>query len=786
MLYGLAGKGGMAEVFLGVSSKKDLQGQFVAIKKLHQSLNANKAFVNLLIHEAKISVLLNHPGIAQVFDLGSHQSEFFLAMEYVHGKSLDHLIEKIRKKEAPPLSPEIATYIICELLRALAFAHSLKDVKGRDLHIIHRDLSPGNILLDYKGSVKLTDFGIATAEARLQRNFTQSTLGKLSYMAPEQVVNDPVVKSTDLYSLSVVYYELLTGQLPYQSESSTDLFRKIVDGKLVEIRYAKPEISSELSAIIRKTLDKSAKKRYLNAPELFTALRDYFLKDKEIDFDSRATRAYFKKKLAAYLNQVFAKEIEQEIRTIQRAIRDSEELSELKSTAPIEIPRDLIESLEESSVDRTVFQPDLTNETTRHTPLDKDTRERILKDLPDAQIEELEKFEQEKERTSGFELATIPQYDLFIEDSQFQKLSVGQKLDQSSLELDEKRSLEEHFPAMEITSQQDLDAFESSTFSGKKPAEILSETGSDSVPLKRPSLSDEETVEAQTFNKKASQTAKPEVEPSPELREPSKVSVIVDKKRIEFNLTQKLKKLSSLGKYYKQIGVAGAAIFVMIMAWQIISHFNFQIPSLKPTQQISLLFSGEAGPVEQRNFFHDIAEDEAHSQLKEIEHFFNQAYRQFTGNNRDVLNLVAFAPIISSRLLSLEPNLNQLFKDSHLEQIIESLGMKEKSASDASLFFYLYSKKSVDNPNLFSDYIVSKDDKREGNLALYFLSTDRDDLERNLALIAQAIGFHYGVQINSNSTIKTLSNLRIGPEEAKQFGWISETRAKELLGNSKP
>jgi eukaryotic-like serine/threonine-protein kinase len=297
-LYAKVGSGGMAEVFLATCNRPELQNQFVAVKKLHGPLNANKPFVNLLVHEAKIGVLLGHPGIAEVYDLGSHKSEFFLAMEYIHGKSLDKVLQKVRDQACPLPTRDVATFVMFEILRALAFAHALKDIKGRELNIIHRDVSPGNILLEYKGNVKLTDFGIATAENRLHVEFSNVALGKLVYIPPEQAVNDPVVRASDLYSLSVVYYELLTGRLPFESESPSGLYRDIVAGKVEDLRSINPEVPKELSELIHKNLDKSARKRFQSAPEMFEAFHGYFLKKENLDFNSRATRAYFQKKLA--------------------------------------------------------------------------------------------------------------------------------------------------------------------------------------------------------------------------------------------------------------------------------------------------------------------------------------------------------------------------------------------------------------------------------------------------------------------------------------------------------
>ena len=397
-------QGGMAEVFLAISPKKELQGQFLAIKKLLPHLNTNKAFVNLLIHEAKIGVLLQHPGIAQVIDLGSHKNEFFIAMEFIHGKSLGKLLRKIRENKAPPLNLELSSYIILQILKALAFAHYLKDRQGRDLNIIHRDLSPGNILLEYTGHVKLGDFGIATAENRLQPNFSSAALGKLVYMPPEQAVNDPAILASDLYSLGIVYYELLTGVLPFESSSPTDAYRKILDGRQSNIEIKREDIPYEFQAIIQRLLEKSPKKRYQSAAELFdvivTSLKNQF----GFDFRTPSTRDSLRKKLAEYMRKVFETEIIHEIQVVQEALRQQMENSDLKETSPVQIPP-LISPAKED-ITSIEFQDD--DAITRHFPLTDQERASIIKGVSvDTAIERIADRESSDE---AFELISVTSY----------------------------------------------------------------------------------------------------------------------------------------------------------------------------------------------------------------------------------------------------------------------------------------------------------------------------------------------------------------------------------------
>ncbi|MBN8555126.1 MAG: serine/threonine protein kinase [Deltaproteobacteria bacterium] len=478
-LHAKIAEGGMAEVFLGTSKQVEYQGQFLAIKKLQTRLNSNKPFVNLLIHEAKIGVLLNHPGIASVYDLGSYKSEFFLTMEYVHGKSLDRILEKIQAGTGPKLSVEISTFIILEVLKALAFAHELRDSKGREMNIVHRDISPGNILLGYRGEVKLADFGIATAESRLQPGFSQNALGKLAYISPEQVVNDPVVRASDIYSLGVVFYQLLSGQLPFHAESANALYKKVIDGRITDLRMTGPTISPGLRDIVTQCLNRSPRKRYESAAQLYNVLIEHFKKEYELDFSTKAVRLYYKKKLSEHLRACFETEIVQEIDITQNALKRASDREDFKVTAPQDLKRMADFSAEnvDLQAEATIVEADLTNESTRHFPFTENERSKMMKGATPKEV--IEASHQEKIVTGsqkvaagveGFDFTTIPEYELAVEDSNMQRISVKDKLRISSLDKDQKETLKQQLPEIEIASEQDLEKFEIITFSGRQDA----------------------------------------------------------------------------------------------------------------------------------------------------------------------------------------------------------------------------------------------------------------------------------------------------------------------------
>lgn len=668
-LFAKVDQGGMAEVFLATSTKKELLGQFLAIKKLHKALNSNKPFVNLLIHEAKIGVLLNHPSVAQVYDLGSFQTEFFIAMEYVHGKSLERLLERIREKKAPPLSVEIASYIIFETLRALAFAHQLKDIKGRDLNIIHRDVTPGNILLEYKGNIKLTDFGIATAESRLQKDFTKSAMGKKIYMPPEQTVNDPVVRSSDLYSLTLVYFELLSGQLPFFSDSTTDLYKKIVDGKAQDIRVIMPSIKEDLAKIIRRGMDPSAKRRYRDAPEYFQALYQYFLTEEKIDFQSRTTRSYYRKKLSEYLRKNFHEEIVQEIQLIQIALDQSQNDDDLKATAPQQVPPELLEDGLDGVDEKTVFYEDNTNEATRNFPLTDAERKGILEGLPPRHVlkGDLED-EDEKERTSGFELATIADYEDNFGEKAFDQVTVSDRLDQILLDHDDREQLRDQMPAQEIKTRAELDAFEDSTLSGKLSEEVSFEAPESAV----------DSMVLQPISDASSNTS------SSFTRSSQNKTIASDAQSSRPSLVKnKIKNKLGLG-----LSIGLAAILFIAATYGIVKYLDSPPTGLFPTKQVSLVFLGEASLSKQRQIFRLLTDKNSVNNFEKLEKVFNRSYQELTGQKKDVLRILAHEPVLTNKNISVDLISQKTKMPNFLLQQIHSQGFEIKQASDITIFIY--------------------------------------------------------------------------------------------------
>lgn len=221
----------MASVYLSTEISAfdplDPYKSFIALKQLFPKYSAQRGFVKCLVDEAKLTSLLKHPNIVEVHDLGNVGTDFYLTMDWVNGKSMHQLLDMVRNQNKV-ISKSFLFYVFQNIAKGLHYAHEMKDSANRPLNIVHCDISPQNILLSYEGDVKLSDFGIATAEKSKERALSEALLGKLPYMAPEQITMKGFDRRVDIYSFGVLMYESLTGKKPLDSASMQDLQRKIV------------------------------------------------------------------------------------------------------------------------------------------------------------------------------------------------------------------------------------------------------------------------------------------------------------------------------------------------------------------------------------------------------------------------------------------------------------------------------------------------------------------------------------------------------------------------------
>ncbi|MEZ4318997.1 MAG: serine/threonine-protein kinase [Myxococcota bacterium] len=261
--------GGMAEVWRARAYGLAGFEKILVIKKVLDSLASDDEFIKLFIDEARIAVQLLHVNIVQVFDLGEVNGHYYMAMEYVHGQDLARLVARSRNLGAFPIP--LTLFIISEVLKALSFAHARTDEEGTPLHIVHCDISPQNVLVSYSGEVKITDFGISRA-AFQAKNLHEVIRGKYAYMAPEQVDGKALDGRTDLFSLGVVFFELLTGRRLFKAKTRDETIARVRRADVPSPRTYRPEISEDLEAIVLKSLRALPDDRYDNAGEMLEAI----------------------------------------------------------------------------------------------------------------------------------------------------------------------------------------------------------------------------------------------------------------------------------------------------------------------------------------------------------------------------------------------------------------------------------------------------------------------------------------------------------------------------------
>ncbi|HTM20282.1 MAG TPA: protein kinase [Kofleriaceae bacterium] len=266
--------GGMAQLFLARVTGAHGFEKPVVIKKILPHMAMDRAFRAMFIDEAKIVARLQHPKIVQVLELGTEADELFIVMEYVEGRDVLHLIKRtVRGRRRLPL--ELAVHITHEIADALDFAHGARGDDGEPLGIVHRDISPGNVLVSRRGDVKLTDFGIARAAHRIQKTETGTLKGKFSYMSPEQVAGKELDARSDIFSTAVVLAEMLIGRHLFSSPNDLDILLMVRDARLDRLDSHGRHIPAELRAILDRALARRPDDRYQTAAEFREALADW-------------------------------------------------------------------------------------------------------------------------------------------------------------------------------------------------------------------------------------------------------------------------------------------------------------------------------------------------------------------------------------------------------------------------------------------------------------------------------------------------------------------------------
>lgn len=296
--------GGMGTVYLGEQVGEVGFAKTVALKVIRRDKLEDEKVARLFVEEAKLVADLVHQNILQVYNLASYRGVYFIVMEFLHGITAREFLERHRDRRVgedglPPV--DLAAFIVSRVCRALAYAHEKRDRKGRPLGIVHRDVTPTNIMIDYRGFVKLSDFGIAKAMTMSTPDEARFIMGKYPYMSPEQARGERTGPGSDIFSLGLCLYELLTGTRPYEARSRKELL-ELFEASKRETKHVPPphelraSVARELSDITMKAAALDPGERYGTAKECGTALELYM-------YSSRYGPT--NEKLAEYLQTIF-------------------------------------------------------------------------------------------------------------------------------------------------------------------------------------------------------------------------------------------------------------------------------------------------------------------------------------------------------------------------------------------------------------------------------------------------------------------------------------------------
>ena len=286
------GRGGMAEVFRARTYGPGGFAKDCAIKRILPNLLDDEQFVRMFIDEARLTSHLAHPNIVQVLELGELQGSLFIAMEYIAGKDLlDVLARCARRSRRIPR--ELVLYIMMELLRALDYAHNALDERGEPIRIVHRDVSPSNVLISYTGTVKIGDFGIARSGLQTNRTEAGTQKGKMGYMSPEQVTGASIDRRSDLFAASVIFFEMLTMSRLFKAENDLEVMLKIRDCEIETDLERMSSLPEDLQGIVRKGLARDARERFQTAHEFYTAIARFVFKN-EIDVGATNVEAFMR------------------------------------------------------------------------------------------------------------------------------------------------------------------------------------------------------------------------------------------------------------------------------------------------------------------------------------------------------------------------------------------------------------------------------------------------------------------------------------------------------------
>jgi TonB family protein len=290
--------GGMAEVWKARMRGVEGFQKTVAIKKILPHMSDNEEFVTMFVDEAKLAAQLNHNNIIHIYDLGKITNSYYIAMEFIDGHDLKSILKR-GAEVGQPMAPEIALFIASKVAAALDYAHRKRDFDEKEMGLVHRDVSPQNVLISYEGDIKLCDFGIAKAASKASHTMAGALKGKLQYMSPEQAWGKSIDKRSDIFALAAVLFELLTGEKLFTGDSELSVLEQVREARVRPPSSINDEVTPDVDAIVLKALAKEQDARYETAGEMAKDLD-------RVLFSMRPTPS--SADLAIYLNRIYSEQ----------------------------------------------------------------------------------------------------------------------------------------------------------------------------------------------------------------------------------------------------------------------------------------------------------------------------------------------------------------------------------------------------------------------------------------------------------------------------------------------
>jgi serine/threonine-protein kinase len=266
--------GGMAEVFRAESAGLEGFKKQVAIKRVLPHLSEKKKFISMFLDEARLSAHLSHSNCVQVFDIGVGDNAYFIVMEYVDGADLKAVLETL-KKQGRELPVEEAVFIAIKICEGLSYAHELTDQQGRPFAVVHRDVSPPNVLMTKHGEIKIVDFGLAKASSQLEKSEPGIIKGKFSYLSPEAALGKDVDHRTDIFAVGIILWEMIAGRRLFLGDTDFATVKLVQQATVPPLSKINAKVPPELDRIVAKSLARDPAQRYQSARDLAVALNDF-------------------------------------------------------------------------------------------------------------------------------------------------------------------------------------------------------------------------------------------------------------------------------------------------------------------------------------------------------------------------------------------------------------------------------------------------------------------------------------------------------------------------------